>query len=388
MTMPRYDSLQDAARIQLQRTQAYLQADPDNPSLLSAAIDQALAAGLPETAASLIDASLQRDPANALMRARMGDVLLAQRRWSEAAAWFDELLSEDPDAALAFGAAYARLSLGRHRDALALLLPYADQAGLHQRVATLLVRLLHGSGDASRALEVALRHLDTAAGDTALIALASLAAFDSNQLAQARSLADAALTGPERPAEALVTAASLALGQMDVDAAERLINEVLRERPEEGRAWSALGVAALMRRDFPTARANLETALRYIPDHIGTRLCLGWSRLFSDDRAGAAEEFAAALALDRNVGESHGAMAVALALAGRHEESKHSVDRALGLDPSSLSARYAEMVLNGQTEDPQRFLRLAQRLLRSRENDFGQRLSDLVAWDEAEAASK
>jgi Flp pilus assembly protein TadD len=181
-----------------------------------------------------------------------------------------------------------------------------------------------------------------------------------------------------RPTEALVTAGSLALARMDSAAADALLTEVVAARPEEGRAWSALGMASLLRRDLDAARKQLETALRFMPSHIGTWHSMGWCCLFAGDRAGARAAFEHALELDRNFGESHGGLAVVLAQAGEREEAERSIDRALGLDPQGLAARYAQMILGGQTEDPERFRQLARRLMQSRQGAFGRSLSDLL----------
>ena len=54
---------------------------------------------------------------------------------------------------------------------------------------------------------------------------------------------------------------------------------------------------------------------------------------------------------------------MALAGLGDAAQARHEIDLALRLDPKSLSARYAEAMLNGQTADPQAFQRLARRVL-------------------------
>jgi tetratricopeptide (TPR) repeat protein len=365
-----------AALSQLERTESYLAADPDNVRLLAAVIDQALAAGLAERAASHAEAALARHPDDDVLAARLGNVMLAQGRHAEAAALFDALLARRPDPVLAFNAAYARHMQGLHGEALALLQPHAG--ALPPQGVLLLARVLHLEGDPEQALAVALRERARCGDDPALLAVASLAALDSNDLDQARALADAALEGPARPAEALVTAGSLALARMDGEAADALLHEVVAARPEEGRAWSALGMGSLLRRDLRAARTQLETALRFLPAHIGTWHSLGWCLLFDGDRAGARAAFEHALGLDRNFGESHGGLAVVLALSGERDAAERAVERALGLDPQGLAARYAQMVLGGQTEDPERFRQLARRLMQTRQGAFGRTLADLM----------
>jgi tetratricopeptide (TPR) repeat protein len=372
------DDKRKAALAQLERTESYLAGDPGNQHLLAAAVDQALAASLPERAAAHAQAAVERYPNDDVLAARLGNALLAKRRYAEAAALFDALSERHADAALAYGAAYARYCQGLHAEALARLQPHRDSDGLPAQGVILLVRLLHLNGEPEQALALALRQRARCGNDSALLAAASLAALDSNELEQAQTLADAALAGPARPAEALVTAGSLALARMDSAAADALLTEVVTARPEEGRAWSALGMASLLRRDLDTARKQLETALRFMPSHIGTWHSMGWCCLFAGDLAGARAAFEHALELDRNFGESHGGLAVVQAMAGERDEAQGSINRALRLDQQSLAARYAQMVLAGQTEDPERFRQLARRLMQSRQGAFGRSLSDLL----------
>ncbi|WEF32863.1 tetratricopeptide repeat protein [Pseudoduganella chitinolytica] len=376
--MQQQDTHLAAAVAQLERSETYLAADPGNPHLLAAVIDQALAARQPERAARHAEAAVARYPEDDFLRARLGNARLAQQRWSDAADLFDALLARHADPALAYGAAYARYRQGLYQSAYDVLAPFAQRDDLFAAAATLLMRVLHFLGEPEQALALAAVHRPRCGTDAEFLAVASLAALDSGDLAAAVELSDAALAGGQRPAEALVTAGSLALGNLDEASAERLLNEVLASRPEEGRAWSALGMATLLRRDLPAARHQLETAVRFMPGHIGSWHSLGWCCLFAGDQAGARDAFATALDLDRNFGESHGGMAVVQALAGQRDEAQKSIERALGLDAQSLSARYAQMVLGGQTEDPQRFRQLALRIMQSRQGAFGQNLAEMA----------
>ncbi|WUR12426.1 tetratricopeptide repeat protein [[Empedobacter] haloabium] len=381
--MQQQDTRLAAALGQLERTETYLASDPANPHLLAAAIDQALAAQQPERAARHAEAAVERCPHDDFLRARLGNARLAQQRWPEAADVFDALVQRHADPALAYGAAYARYRQGLYQAAYDTLAPFAPREDLFPAAATLLVQVLHQLGDPEQALALAQAHRAHCGGDAAFLGAASLAALDSGDVAAARELCDAALAGGQRQAEALVTAGSLALGEVDEATAVRLLNEVLATRPEEGRAWSALGMATLLQRDLPTARKQLETALRFMPGHIGTWHSLGWCCLFAGDHAGARDAFTTALELDRNFGESHGGIAVVQALAGQRDEAQKSIDRALGLDPQGLAARYAQMVLGGQTEDPQRFRQLAMRIMQSRQGVNGRNLADLAKAYEA-----
>jgi hypothetical protein len=63
---------------------------------------------------------------------------------------------------------------------------------------------------------------------------------------------------------------------------------------------------------------------------------------------------------------------------GKKDLATKSIERALGLDPRGLSARYAQMVLSGEAADPARFTELAMRILSSRETSLGGSLANWV----------
>jgi Flp pilus assembly protein TadD len=100
-----------------------------------------------------------------------------------------------------------------------------------------------------------------------------------------------------------------------------------------------------------------------LPDHIGTWHGLGWSQLIQRQMSSARNSFEMALALDRNFAESHGGLAVVLALENNAQGARESAERALRLDPANLSGRFAQAILQGEVSNPQAFESLARRLL-------------------------
>jgi tetratricopeptide (TPR) repeat protein len=116
-------------------------------------------------------------------------------------------------------------------------------------------------------------------------------------------------------------------------------------------------------KDLAGAQDAFRKAVTTLPQHIGTWIGYGWCQFLSNQPEAARASFEEALRLDRNFGESHGALAVALARLGETERARAEVQVALRLDRRCLSARYAEAMLNGQTSDPQAFLRMARQVL-------------------------
>jgi Tfp pilus assembly protein PilF len=97
--------------------------------------------------------------------------------------------------------------------------------------------------------------------------------------------------------------------------------------------------------DLGSAKDAIVAAVKYLPEHIGTWHVLGWIELLCGDLGAARAAFEQALTIDCNFGESHGGLAVVAAWQGREQDAVTARRRALQLDPHSISARYAEMVL-------------------------------------------
>ncbi|WP_256082030.1 tetratricopeptide repeat protein [Massilia sp. YIM B04103] len=370
---------QSAAAERLVRIESYLAADAQNKELLAEAIDLSLAAGALARAAEHAAAALACYPDDAFFQARQGHVLLAQQQWEAAAALFGALLERHADVNLAYNFAYAAQMLGRYAEVVAALAPFAAGATLRAPTAAVLLRAWHHLGEYDAALELIARQEADGAVDAGFYGVAGAIFFDADQIEDAARCSQAALADAKAPLEALVVGGSLALAKADGSAAaSQLFEQALARNPAEGRAWSGLGLASLLRQDLATAQEQLEKAVQYLPGHIGSWHVLGWCKIFRQDLAGAEAVFRHALELDRNFGDSHGGLGVVQALLGQKAEAEGSIERALRLDPQSLSARYAQMVLAGDTSDPVRFRALAQRLLAGRPAPLGGTMADLL----------
>jgi tetratricopeptide (TPR) repeat protein len=362
----------------LARVEGYLKSDPGNIELLGMAIDLSLAVGDPARAADHAASARAKHPSNPFIQYRYGHTLVAQGKRVEAAPVFAALLAAHRNANLAYSLADCQLHQGAYGDALATLAPYREDVALPPEAATLMLRAMHHVGDFDGACALVEAQAVRMGADPEFLAAASLLYLDNGQAEQAATLAERALAGGQRPTEALVTSATVALARADTNLAIERFNEVLATNPCEGRSWSGLGTASLLRSDLAGARVQLEQAVRFMPAHIGSWHALGWCQLFGHDAAAAAQSFSAALALDRNFGESHGAMAVVDAHRGDRAGATQAIERALRLDPTCLSARYAQMMLNGQTSDPERFKAIAYRFLSGRKTLAGEAVTDVI----------
>lgn len=356
----------------LQRLDGYLQQDSGNAALRLDAFETARQLRDWTRADAYARQALHRHP-DALWRLRAGEVALAQLQWDEAARWFDAV-RQDPDAgedvrrAAEHQLAEVMLHTSRPDLGIALLGDWIENAGAAIVPATqvLWLRLLHrverleDAVDAARQWEGVSRLSSAAAG------VASLAALDLDRLDLAERWAGVALQSGHRQFEALITAASVALGRTDAAAATALLSEALQRNPRDGRSWSMLGFADLLAGQFELAVEHFETAVRYMPQHVGTWHGLGWAWVFRQDLQRARTTFEHAVSLDRNFSEGHGGLAAVLALSGEKAAARAAMETARRLDRGSMAVRYAEAVLAGDHRNVEHLRQLAARALAGR----------------------
>jgi Tfp pilus assembly protein PilF len=178
--------------------------------------------------------------------------------------------------------------------------------------------------------------------------------------------------------DALLVRASLYSEAREYGAARASFTALLEAHPECGRAWLGLGLIKLSQGEVEAALRDIELAAAYVPEHIGTWHVLAWIQIMRRDVSAAEAAFLRALALDRNFAETYGGLAVIAALQGREVDAHSSIKRALRLDPQSLSARYAQiLLLHGHGHYPEATAVLDEVLARPLDRD-GTRYRDLV----------
>lgn len=367
-----------AAASRLARTEQYLLSDPGNRNLLATVIDQCLELGHLDAAAGHAEAALLRFPEDVFFQSRLGNVFTAQQRWDDAASIFAPLLITHANIHIAYNLAYCYFWLARYAEATEVLMPYGSATDIWPDAVTLLLRVLHHTARLEEAAALVVAHEAACRDDPRFLSVASLVYMDMGDAVQAERLCVNALAGSAQPLEALMVSASMALARLDAGLAVERFEQVLARHPQEGRSWAGLGMSSLLNNNLSAARMQLEQAVKYLPTHIGSWHLLGWSKLFEHDLVGARQVFEHALELDRNFAESHGALAVVQARQGDRVQAMKSIERALGLDRHGLSSRYAQMILAGETVDPQAFRALALKLLASQGGLFGEDLGQVV----------
>jgi tetratricopeptide (TPR) repeat protein len=347
----------------LSQLEAFLQQDPANLTLRADAVHAAIAQGLLDRAAQLAQAlppALAQTPEARHLQAT---VLLAQGHYAEARELLQALLAEGIDApAVTFNLGYACLRAGDAEAAVQVLQPLLAQADAPEATLAWLMRALHQLGrpdEAVAAWQAAAPALKTAEAH----AVASLACLDTDRPDEARRLSEAALAQGSTLAEALVTRATLAVGEGNETLAERLLAQARSALPDDGRIFTTVGTARMARTDLAGAEKAFRQAVALMPQHVGTWHALGWCQILSGQLEAARQTFDTALALDRNFGETHGGLAVIDALEGKTQAAQEGIARAERLGRDGMAYRYAQAVLAGQAGDAEKLRTLALRLL-------------------------
>lgn len=402
MTDPNASSV-SAARQRLDRLDGFLRDDPSNNALLIDAFETALSCGEWERARFHLQHGQTLHTEPLAWRLREGDFWLAQQRYEEALEVLEALAStpQPPPGfaeVLLHNLAFIELKRGRYADCVGRLAPVLESPGTtgqgtdaHPLIATralqqLWLRALHHDSQLTRAMAWALQAEQEKSLDAQAAGIASLIAIDAGDFAAAQRWSAASLgegSQAEHPVESLVTQASLALAARDAARAIHFADAALRRQPGDGRAWSTRGFAALLANDLPAAHSAFVQALSAMSQHIGTWHGMGWTQILQGDLAGARASFDTALALDRNFAESHGGLAVVLAMQSLRQEAEEHAELALRLDKSNLSGRYAQALLSGEVKDAKDVQRFARRLLGGRAGPLGGDMGDMFPSPDA-----
>lgn len=368
----------------LHRLQAFHQADPANDALLAELCDEALTQGRAELAMDCIAAARNmaldsaawtfRGARTALLARNfpLARELIAQARVRGMADW---LLDHDEACAawLAGDAQECRRIVGPWVDRIrrSALSPEALES-----FAVLWLRATHAAGLVDEGCAWADEwardgSLGRAAGPAALLAVDADRFEDAGRLA-----AQAIALDPDQP-EARLACATVTLARGDARTAASMLERLLARHPQDGRSWSALGLAQLKLGDIASARRSLQRAALALPRHVGSWHALGWACLAGGDRDAALDAFRHALALDGNFAESHGAVGLMLQLEGDEQQASHHISVAARLDPANLTGRLARALARGLVLSPERASGLAARLL-DRPGLFGRSMAEEV----------
>lgn len=377
------EPLRDAARSRLDRLEGFLAADPRNASLRADVFQAALQCGEWERARAQLHTARAAQPDDPAWALREADWWLAQRHYPQAREALEALALRSGSHpglgdVVTYNLAYIEFAEGRWDACVELLRPQMEPPRAGSALAQMLwLRALHRADRSDAAREWAAQAEQAGVLAPAAAGVAALAAIDEDDMPAAMRWAGLASQADAAPTmELLVARSTLTLAARQPQAARQFAAQALALNAQDGRAWSAGAFAAMLTGDLETAQAEFERSLSFMPGHIGTWHGLGWCGVLRGDLARARSAFESALELDRNFGESHGGLAVVLALQKQELPAREHIELARRLDRANLSSRYAEALLAGEAQDVDGVRRLAERLLGGRAGPLGGTMAD------------
>jgi len=338
----------------LERLLAFIEQDAGNLALRTDAIREACDAGRWEVARSLIDTGLQAHPADPGLLALSGFAHLQALRYIDAERAFRDALGQGLESAsVHYNLAFALFMQERREEAFALL----SVPGIAEEVPLALLlrsRCLHHLARIEEAIAACQVFLLLAPEDPEANGLMGLLLYEQHQSFTAQRHIDLALQHDPKQLDAMLARACVQSEAQDYETARISFGALLEAHPTCGRGWFGLGQIELLHMQLDAAERAIEIASTHMPEHIGTWHVLGWIHIMRGNVLAAQLAFQRALAVDRTFGESHGGLAVIAALQGQELNARTSIKRALRLDPQSMSAQYAQMLLlqsHGATEE-------------------------------------
>lgn len=324
----------------LRRLLEFLDADPDNLTLIADAASAAFDGGNLTTALSLLDRYRVLADFPPMLVNLDGLVALRSSRLGDAAAAFDALLAAGvTDPSVRFNRAWVHALHGEHEQALALL--DDDAVAVTPRAAALKVQMLHHLGRIEDALAAGHGLAERFPGNEDLLGALSVVAMDADDLALAAFYADQA----GGSADALTTRGLVALNEDRAGDAMALFDDALARHPDAARAWLGKGLGLIATGQVSQGTAALQRGAEIFGDHLGSWIAVGWTQFIAKDLKGARATFEKALLLDENFAESHGGLAVLDIAEGNLDGGKRRSEIALRLDKQCFGGMLARMLL-------------------------------------------
>ncbi|MES2442153.1 MAG: tetratricopeptide repeat protein [Pseudomonadota bacterium] len=357
-----------------ERLSALLDYDPGNLALLADTADAAFAEDRFDDAGALLDRceAIAPLPPHALHLA--GLVAMRLLDWPRAAERFEAVLAAGGNAPpVRFNLAWSLAMDKRFAEALPLL-DEETSAELPQ-AAELEVGLLHQLGELERAEERARALILVHPDHRGLNAAVSTLAIDIEDVELA---AATAINAGDHP-DALITLATLALGEDEVEGAAELFDAALARNPSSPRALVGRGLARLLSGDQAEAAREIDRGAELFGDHLGSWLAAGWAYVVAGDRETGRARFERAVEIDDTFGEAQGSLAVIELLEGRIEEARRRTEVALRLDRHGFAAALASMLLAAGEGDKDRAQRIFEIALKTPIGDNGRTVGQSIA---------
>jgi tetratricopeptide (TPR) repeat protein len=349
-----------AEQQRLARLVTFLGHDPGNLTLLCDAMGLAIALGDRAIGQQLIAHVNSHAIDNPNVLAHGAHLLLQAADYPAAAAFGDKAIAAGlNDPAVVFNTALGHFYSADFAAADTLLAHLTQHSDCPAATLLMHARALHQLEDteAAEGLVVRAQHLEPDNLD--IRGLLALLLYENDKLAQALSTAHETLAIDADQRDALIACATVQFEQHNVAASRKAWVHTLKVYPDCGRAWSGLGLLEFGELEFDLAESHLNTAVQFMPHHIGTWHVLAWVYILRNDNTQARAALENSYALDRSFGDTHGGLAVVDIMEGQPDKARKGIRRALRLKPDSLAAHYAQALLlqqAGQTAEAQQLI--------------------------------
>ena len=121
--------------------------------------------------------------------------------------------------------------------------------------------------------------------------------------------------------------------------ARSVLEELVKQYPNEPDAYLLLGIALLRLRDPQAAELNIRRAIALRPDHVEARTLLGWIQLeIRGDFDAAIKEYSEVVRMRPELAEAYNNLGVAQKRKGELNNAAASFNRALALKPDHSGA--------------------------------------------------
>lgn len=361
------------------RLQSYLDADPDNPRLLSQIADLFLQTGDTLNARPVLDrlTALQPDDSSTLYL--MASLLFLERQFEQSLELTGNLLdASENHPVVRFQHARTLAQLERFEEAEPLLASLVAEAADVHGLPHLYIRTLHHLGKFDEAIDYALAHVHGHPDDTGTSGMLSLLYLDDDRLIEAALMAEQTLERSPNNLDAMVTLGFATLAFGEVSKASGCFRRAVELDASSGRASLGQALVAILGGDLATGRQQLERAIECMPLHLGTWNALAWVQLLQGDDEAATRTLQHSLRIDRRFGETYGALAVIAARHGKWEEAKGLSDKAIRLQPDGFAGRFARSLLLAHQGNVEQSRALMDLMLKGAAMPTGGSLDDMV----------
>ena len=361
------------------RLQGHLEADPDNPYLLSQVADLFLRMGNHREARPAVERLLALNPDDGATRYLVASLLFQEGRYEECLERTRGILDAgETHPAVRFQCARALAHLGRFEEAEPMLATLVAEDSSIRGVPHLYIRTLHHLGKFDEAIEYAGAQMRRRPEDSVTAGMLGLLYLDDDRLVEAALMAEQALIASPGNLDANVTLGFVSLGFGKVPKADVYFERALQLDPGCGRARLGRALIAMLDGDLVGGRAGLEQAVECMPLHLGTWNALAWVQILQGDDEAAMRTLQHCLRIDRRFGETYGALAVVAARQGRWDDVPRLADRAVRLDPEGFGGRFARSLLVAHRGDPRQGQVMVENMLKAAVMPGGGRLDDMV----------